>query len=295
MLILRQRVLIMAAIVVTGLAVTGAARPAVADRKNANPSIIVKPIDPKRNSVGFIAESPGDPGTQGTPHVPASSGNRTGRPGPAGTCGPECQQARGAVLCVEKYIPVFSSTCDSAPAQRAAPVQATPGQLAQRAYGQLSLASPTMGRSPAETLPDGRPYTVVNMYTWYWTSPATYRPVSKRVQAGAVWVLVTARPVALRFDPGNGDQPVSCAGPGRAWRVGADGQWDRAPGGCDYRYRKSSLGYPNGQLAAEAGILWRVSWVGSTGTAAVSGSLPDLLTTTAARFAVAEGQSVVRR
>lgn len=274
-----RRIVVLTAVALVGLGFSLAGQPAQAGP--GRPPIVVTPGEHGGNTIGVIVESPGSPGSSAS------------QPGPGGTCNAACQAAQQALICTQLFPAALS--CDTAASFGGGGATLTPGQLAQIAFGQLSLSAPTASRSPAERLPDGRVYTVVNMHTWFWTDPATYRPVSKRVQAGAVWVVVTARPEALRFDPGNGDGVVSCTGPGRAWRAGADGQWDRAPGGCDYQYRKSTLGYPAGQVTAEAGIVWRVSWVGDAGGTPVSGSLPDLITTTQARFAVAEGQAVVRQ
>ena len=274
----RRRLLVLAGIAIVGLTMSLAAQPVEAAPNKSGPPITVRPDEHTGNGIGIIVESPGKPGQPGS------------RPGSDGSCNAACQEAQRALLCARQAPGALG--CGWARLGGTAP---TPGQLAQVAFGQLRLPSPSAQMSPAETLPDGRTYTVVNMHTWFWTDPATYRPVSKRVQAGGVWVLVTARPVEMRFDPGNGDRPVSCPGPGRAWRAGVDGQWDRGPGGCSYQYKKSSVNSPGGQVNAEAGILWRVTWVGSTGAGQVTGSLPDLLTTTPARFAVAEGQAVVRQ
>lgn len=272
-----RRLFVLVAVALVGLGLSLANAPAQADP--SHPPIVVTPGEPGGNTIGVIVESPGSPG----------SGSN--QPGAGGSCNPACQAAQHALICAT----LFPGSLDCNAQSFGGATAVTPAQLAQIAFGQLSLSAPTASRSPAEKLPDGRVYTVVNMFTWFWTDPATYRPISKRVRAGGTWVVVTARPVELRFDPGNGDAIATCPGPGREWKAGADGQWDRAPGGCDYQYRKSSRGYPDGQVNAEAGIVWRVTWVGSAGGVPVSGSLPDLITTTPARFAVAEGQAVVRQ
>lgn len=166
----------------------------------------------------------------------------------------------------------------------------TPEVLAQQARGTLKLPRPKPRRYPAEVLPDGRPYTMVRMPTWFWTDASTFKPLSKRTQAGGTWAEVTATPVALTFNPGNDDEPVSCAGPGTPFRRGVHAALEESPSGCQYRYRRSSFGHPDGQLTATYGIRWRISWVGSGDT---SGALPDMTTTTTATFAVAEAQAVV--
>jgi len=170
------------------------------------------------------------------------------------------------------------------------PVTVTQAQLAQKALATLTLPKPVPPSSPSgATLQDGRPYTVVRVPTWYWTTPASFRVKTARAAAGPVWAQVTVTPVALTFAPGDSGSTTSCSGPGRAWTQQA-GPWAHAPGGCDYSYPQSTYGYPAGQLTATYGIVWRATWVGSGGT---GGSFPDVTTTATSRFAVAEAQAVI--
>lgn len=166
-----------------------------------------------------------------------------------------------------------------------------PAQLAREALRTLTIPSPTTGRYPAGTMQDGTPFTVVGAYTWFWTDPDGYRPLTARADAGGVWAQVSVAPTALTFAPGDGVAAVSCRGPGLAWRPG-DGVWAASPAGCDYRYAHSSIHQPQGQVTATYGIQWSVTWTSSTGA---SGVLPGLTTTATATFAVAEVESVVIR
>lgn len=167
----------------------------------------------------------------------------------------------------------------------------SPAVLAARALASLRLPHPTPGRYPAGVLRDGRPYTVVTAYTWYWTDPASFHTLTARASAGGVWAQVSVTPTALTFSPGDGGGAVSCAGPGVVWRRG-DGPWAASPAGCNYRYPHSSIGRAGGEVTATYGIAWTVTWTSSTGE---TGSLPAMTTTTPARFAVAEVESVVIR
>lgn len=166
-----------------------------------------------------------------------------------------------------------------------------PAQLARQALRTLTIPAPTMGRYPAGTMRDGRPFTVVGAYTWFWTDPGAFRPLSARADAGGVWAQVTVTPTALTFTPGDGAAAASCSGPGVAWQPG-DGVWAASPAGCDYRYPHSSIHQPQEQVTATYGIQWSVTWTSSTGA---SGALPGLTTTSNATFAVAELESVVIR
>ena len=162
----------------------------------------------------------------------------------------------------------------------------TPAMLAQRAYRLLRLPKPTIERSPdANNRDAGRPYTWVNLWTWFWTAPQTFTVQSKTVSAGAISATATARPVALVFDPGTGAASVNCPGPGRPWRE-ADGDSAPSAGGCGFVYRHVSNG-----VSATVAIQWTVTWTGSNGT---SGQLPPLVTSATSTFAVQQVQVVNR-
>jgi hypothetical protein len=199
------------------------------------------------------------------------------------------QPGDGAVYasnCVPTYLAGVNTWLGAPPGAAAV----TTAQLAEQALRSVVVPKPTVGRSPAGFLPNGDPYTVVRIPTWFWTDAATYQPVSARADAGTAWAQVTVTPVDLTFAPGDGGPTVSCAGPGRAWVAGRDAQVASAPGGCDYTYLRSSYGLPHDELTATYGIRWSVTWTGSGGTA---GNLPDVTTTANSVFAVAEAQSVV--
>lgn len=172
-----------------------------------------------------------------------------------------------------------------------APVLPTPGELAQQAYSQLRLPVPTPEHSPDLRLADGRAAVLVGEQTWLWTDGSRFRPQSRRLQVGPVWALVTATPVGLSFDPGDGASSVSCAGAGTAFVPGRDAARAASPT-CGYQYQRSSADEPGGVVTAEFGISWRVSWTGSTGTAAADGQLPDMTSRTTTVLAVAEAQAL---
>jgi hypothetical protein len=165
----------------------------------------------------------------------------------------------------------------------------TPGQLAQRAFDSLTLTKPSTGRYPAGRLQDGTPYTAVRAYTWYWTDPSRFRSLTARAAAGPVWAQVTVKPVALSFNPGDGNAAVSCAGPGTAWND-SYGVWAASPSGCQYRYPHSTIHAPGHVVTATYSIRWQVRWAGSGNS---SGTLPDQTTSSTSTFAVAEVEAVV--
>jgi len=162
----------------------------------------------------------------------------------------------------------------------------TPAQLAQQASKQLPLSHPTIRRSPSQDLRyQGDPYTWVNLWTWFWTDPASYKPLTQTVSLGGVSATVTAKPVGLLFDPGDGSNPVRCDGPGRVW-TDADGK--AAPSsGCGFEYTHVT----NGTVLTRVTILWQVSWSGSGGA---GGVLPQLRTEATAPLRVLQAQVVNR-
>jgi len=166
-----------------------------------------------------------------------------------------------------------------------------PAVVALQALTTLQIPAPTAGRYPAGRLQDGRPYTVVRAYTWYYTDRAGFTVLHARAAAGGVLAQVTVTPTRLSFTPGDGARAVSCAGPGVAWQH-SDGPWAASPAGCDYRYPHSSIGQPKGEVTATYGITWVITWSASTGA---SGKLPPLTTTVNSSFAVAEAEAVVTK
>jgi hypothetical protein len=164
----------------------------------------------------------------------------------------------------------------------AAPLQ-TPGMLAVQAYNQLRLPTPAVGFNPARPTSVG-PATSVHLATWWWVRGWSVR--RQRTAAGAVWAVVTARPVRSEFDPGDGGEPVVCTGPGRVWTPAAAGSGSA----CSSVYEASSAGQPGLVYRASVSVSWQVSWVGAGGAA---GSLPALMMTAAFPVAVMERESVV--
>lgn len=162
----------------------------------------------------------------------------------------------------------------------------TPAQLALEARDRLVLTHPTVHRSPVETNDyQGDPFTWVNLWTWFWTSPADYRAITHTVAAGPISATVVATPVGLLFDPGDSGDAVRCPGPGRPWTE-ADGN-DAPSSGCGYQYRHVT----DGAVTSRLGILWRVTWTGTGGT---GGTLPTMETITAAPLRVLQVQVVNR-
>lgn len=223
---------------------------------------VVNPLSPSSNTPGFIPLHQGD-SFAGTYYFRYCSD--------------------GTVSMV--WVP-FAKAGTAAVAAPAGVVVVTSGQLAREAVDRLVLSRPAVHRSPVETNNyQGDPFTWANLWTWVWTDPANYRPMTHTVSVGPVSATVVASPVGLLFDPGDGSDAVRCPGPGRAW-TDADGN-DAPESGCGYQYRHVT----DGAITSRLEILWRVTWTGTGGT---GGSLPAMQTTTDALLRVLQIQVVNR-
>jgi hypothetical protein len=153
--------------------------------------------------------------------------------------------------------------------------------LAEFALADLTLPSPLIGMSP-----DGDQIT--QLASWLWVDRAQWTPRDRTANAGPVSATVTATPVRVEWDMGNG-KVLTCDGPGRAYRPRFAGQ----PGAtdCKYTYRHSSAGQPNEVYDVTATIVWRASWSGSDGD---GGALGELTSQTTESVRVAEVQALVQ-
>src|SRR5690606_25930495 len=105
-------------------------------------------------------------------------------------------------------------------------------------------------------------------------------------------VSLSARP-RLTFDPGDGSDPIACAGSGTVFDPGRDpdAQAD-APGACAHRYarRTGAAGRPDAWTAT-ATVTWEISWTSENPDA--SGTFPDLSPSTTIDRPVDELQGIV--
>lgn len=162
------------------------------------------------------------------------------------------------------------------------------GTLARTVANRLQLPAPQVGQSPA-----GR--TLVGLATWWWIEPGSWRALTQRTAAGPVWAEVTATPVSSTWDPGDGSDPLVCAGPGTAYdRSRPDSEQSTD---CSYTYRRSSAEQPQTGpdpndrfFTVTVTTTWQVSWRGSGGA---GGVLPPMRRTSTFPLAVAQRQTVV--
>jgi hypothetical protein len=171
------------------------------------------------------------------------------------------------------------------------PVIVTAASLAEQAYKRIVFPHPSGHRSPSEAQGyNGYPFTYVGLWTYYWTDPATWRPLTATASAAGLSATVTAVPVSLSFDPGDGSGSQSCAGPGRPW-VKSDGNDAPSDGACGYRYSKVTgpgYGHP---ITSTQTINWKITW---TGTGNSGGEIPGLPTSTSGQLNVLQIKTVNR-
>jgi hypothetical protein len=143
--------------------------------------------------------------------------------------------------------------------------------LALQARNELVLPAPTIHTAP----PPNK--LIVAWQVWLWMDSGAWRPLSATAAAGLVSATVTARPVRVRWDMGDGNTVV-CEGPGTPWDPNVAAS-EQSPS-CSYVYRRSSAGQPNQSYVVRASIDWSTSWVavgvsggGALGPAVTTGEL----------------------
>lgn len=171
-----------------------------------------------------------------------------------------------------------------------------PATLARQAAASFLLPHPSGHRSPSETLDyRGYPFTYVNLWLFFWTDTATWNncggTCTATARVGVVYATVTAKPVSLTFDPGDGSTPVLCAGPGRPW-VDSDGDGPPTQGACAYQYSKVTGPGFDHPVTSRQTITWQLTWTGSGNT---SGTLTSKTTSTTGQLNVLQIQTVVTR
>jgi hypothetical protein len=161
--------------------------------------------------------------------------------------------------------------------------------LARSALKSKALPTPEVEMAPP---PDKG---IVKLGEWFWTTTPfdvtddSYSATAAIAQTN-LWATATAVPTGLTFYPGDGNEPVTCDGPGEPWRpeYGDDAP---SPSGCMYEYIHSSAIAESGEyFDAALEIVWTVTWTSSTGE---GGTLDDLHTVTRFRHTVRELQAII--
>jgi hypothetical protein len=168
------------------------------------------------------------------------------------------------------------------PGAAAASIVADPRVLAERAAAVLELPAPAMRMSPARDQ-------VVQLASWLWISVEQWEPRQVSATAGPVTATVTATPVRVTWDMGNGDR-VLCDGPGTPYQERYAGQPDATD--CRYTYRHSSAGQPDEAYRVTATVDWALTW-SATGTSG-GGSLGSVPMSSTRSVRVTEIQALIQ-
>jgi len=133
---------------------------------------------------------------------------------------------------------------------------------------------------------------VVRVGTWFWVPRTLWRPVSVTASiatsVGPLIVTVTATPTHLIWSPGDGNDPVVCEGPGRAWRHGLG---DTTTSECMHTYRRPSHEDRDGLFDARFSVQWRLTYTSNFG---LKGTLPNARFGLTRRVRVLELQALSR-
>lgn len=154
----------------------------------------------------------------------------------------------------------------------------SPAELAEQAHSQLRLPAPRILANP-------RGEQLVGLPTWLWLERGSWGEVSATAAVPGVSVTAVAHPRSVSWSMGDGTN-LTCAGPGTPFPVGADPKG--ASPDCGYTYHWPSAGQPNLAYPVTATVHWTVTWSGAGQT----GVFPDMTTTSATAFPVAESQAV---
>lgn len=122
---------------------------------------------------------------------------------------------------------------------------------------------------------------LVGVEAWFWVedwSPATAPPAT----AGPVSVSVTASPVSLVVDPGDGSPAFTCSGRPPAFDSGRPASAQSSP--CTHTYSRSGL------FTATATLVYEVSFTSNVG---VGGGLGTIEPTASLELAVRQAQAIV--
>ncbi len=162
-----------------------------------------------------------------------------------------------------------------APAEAALP---SPQELAEQARARLRLPAPSIEANPAGDK-------LVNLPTWLWLDRGSWGARQATAAVPGVSVMAVATPQSVSWAMGDGGT-VSCQGPGTPFTTGGDAS--AASPDCGHTYRRSSAAAPDQRFSVSATIHWTVTWSG----AGASGTFPDMTTSAAAAFRVAEIQAL---
>jgi hypothetical protein len=127
---------------------------------------------------------------------------------------------------------------------------------------------------------------LVGVPTWMWVE-GPWEPTSASAAVGSVAATVTARPVEVVWDTGDGTTTTCDAGTPYDPTRAPDAQHSS----CTHVFTHASAGLPGGAHSVTATVTYEVSWSATTGGA---GDLGTLSRSTTVPVPVAEAQALIR-
>jgi hypothetical protein len=218
-------------------------------------------------------------GSPATATAPSSGGLAAGSTTAAGCAGtvskpfgcvpPGCQVSVATLMC-----PL--TVAGPAPAGGPPPAAV----LAQLARSYLALPTPAIVSSPPAGV-----LQLTGLPVWLWVNRAMWAPRSATAAVPGERVSVTATPVALTWQMGDG-AVVACRGPGTPYTSRYS---PSAPSpDCGHTYTWPSAAQPRGAYRVTATITWAITWQAG----AAAGTLPALASATTTALRVGESPAL---
>jgi hypothetical protein len=120
---------------------------------------------------------------------------------------------------------------------------------------------------------------LVNVEAWFWVE--MWEGISESATAGSVTVNVSAEPVSLIVDPGDGTAPFTCPGPQPVYDLNLPASVQSS--NCTHTYTRA------GNYTATATVVYDVSFTSNVG---VNGNLGTIEPSSTTALAVAEAQAI---
>jgi hypothetical protein len=136
---------------------------------------------------------------------------------------------------------------------------------------------------PALNPPDAQ---LVGLPTWLWVE-GPWQETSATASVGVISATVTARPLRVEWDMGDGTT-ITC---GAGTRYDPSRPPEEQQSDCTHVFTTSSVGHPDGRLAVTATVVYTIGWVASTGP---GGDLGELTRSTTVPVRVMEAQALIR-
>jgi hypothetical protein len=164
----------------------------------------------------------------------------------------------------------------------------TPGEQGPNAYAlaQVARSRTPLGLPEPQMAPAVDADHLVGLATWLWVDPTYWQPVTAHAEVPGVAVTVTAAPLRLTWEMGDGETVV-CDGPGTPWDF--DGP-NPDSSDCSHTFRYVSAGQDGGGYRGSVTMEWDVTWQATTGE---GGSLGVERRSSPFELTVTERQAVV--